>query len=407
MNPAGVANPTVPPYPNNDTLALLGAYAESLGTVMFTGLPVNTTSTKTCVKVTGMGSTETNAVCATAFASTTDFAGMYDAIGYGAFTCNLQAEALSTCGCESEDKLPDCENLHPPPTPSPSLPSPPSPPEPVSSPTPPSPSPPSPMPPAPIVCDIEIVFCVMNPAGVANPTVPPYPNNDTRTLLEAYAESLGTVMFTGLPVYTTAAMACVKVTGMGSTETNAVCASASAASFAGMYAAVGYGAFACNLQAEVVTTCGCESEDEPFSWLPGCENFPPPPSPSPPSPSPPSPPEPVPSPTPPSPSPPSPMPPLPPSSPAPIVCAIEIGFCVRSPMGVDNPTVPPFFWGTCALLEAYAASLGTVAFTCEPVKEDEEETCVTVTGVDSLVRLGPNSVQFNCTVQLHRTAPHR
>ncbi|KAG1667958.1 hypothetical protein FOA52_008330 [Chlamydomonas sp. UWO 241] len=86
------------------------------------------------------------------------------------------------------------------------------------------PTPPPPPPPPgllPLLPSL-IEFCVVNPAGVANPTVPPYPTAATCTLLMAYADSMGSIMFSCMPVNITAAKTCVKVTGMGSLETNAV-----------------------------------------------------------------------------------------------------------------------------------------------------------------------------------------
>ncbi|KAG1660114.1 hypothetical protein FOA52_015094 [Chlamydomonas sp. UWO 241] len=136
------------------------------------------------------------------------------------------------------------------------------------------PPPPSAVPPsASLPCVIDIEFCVTNPAGVANPTVPPYPTAATCALLKAYANSQGTVVFSCLPVNTTAAKTCVKVTGTGSLQANDVCYAASAANFAGMYAAVGYGSYTCNLEGKSVTTCGCMEQ----SATAACANFSPPP----------------------------------------------------------------------------------------------------------------------------------
>ncbi|KAG1663608.1 hypothetical protein FOA52_009707 [Chlamydomonas sp. UWO 241] len=123
----------------------------------------------------------------------------------------------------------------------------------------------------------DVEFCVANPAGVANPTVPPYPTAATCTLLKAYADSMGSIMFSCMPVNITAAKTCVKVTGMGSLEANSVCASTAVANFAGMYAAIGYGSYSCNLEGKSSTTCGCTEE----SMTAACANFSPPPSPSP------------------------------------------------------------------------------------------------------------------------------
>ncbi|KAG1654217.1 hypothetical protein FOA52_006961 [Chlamydomonas sp. UWO 241] len=103
----GVNNPAiVPPLPTDDTCASLKAYAESLGNVNFTCKLVQESDMKTCASATSMGSTETNKMCSLAG---TNFTGMYADLGYGAYTCNLEARSSTTCGCRTEaPAMPAC-----------------------------------------------------------------------------------------------------------------------------------------------------------------------------------------------------------------------------------------------------------------------------------------------------------
>lgn len=79
---------------------------------------------------------------------------------------------------------------------------------------------------------------------------------------------------------------CVQACATGSTDVNEMCvAEGTTAGSVQMQAALGYGAYVCNLFDTMRTTCGC------FYNYPGvqCANLSPPPSPPPPSPPPPSP----------------------------------------------------------------------------------------------------------------------
>eukprot|EP00955_Chlamydomonas_euryale_P033566 347948-Chlamydomonas_euryale.AAC.1 len=68
----------------------------------------------TCVKVIGQGSLEVNNVCFTSSLPGTSFVDMYESIGYGNFTCNLNARSYTTCDCEVNGTTPSCQNFSPP-----------------------------------------------------------------------------------------------------------------------------------------------------------------------------------------------------------------------------------------------------------------------------------------------------
>ncbi|KAG1660653.1 hypothetical protein FOA52_008013 [Chlamydomonas sp. UWO 241] len=97
-------------------------------------------------------------------------------------------------------------------------------------------------------------FCVANSAGMSNPTVPPPPTNATCQLLKAYADFLGNVNFSCMPVFTINDTICVKVVGTGSLETTPICTAAAAFDFVPLYEQLGYKNFSCNLHGMSTTT---------------------------------------------------------------------------------------------------------------------------------------------------------
>ncbi|KAG1664118.1 hypothetical protein FOA52_011941 [Chlamydomonas sp. UWO 241] len=96
----GVTGPGIPPAPTAGTCELMAQFSEETSPrgmlVDFTCTALVSPPSYSCVKACGTGSLETNDMCAE-ISGTPLFVALYDAIGYGAFSCNINASTYTTC----------------------------------------------------------------------------------------------------------------------------------------------------------------------------------------------------------------------------------------------------------------------------------------------------------------------